>query len=486
MSTLFKLLKYKTLETNFVAKDNQTATWTISLKESDYAPAVTKKTEEYRKKVNINGFRPGKAPLPLVKKMLGMSVYVDVVDNIISKELNEFIKAQPKGYFLNNNPVLVKKNSRMEFSSKDGVHYEFMFALRPEIKIDKSVFTRVKDYEPVIDKRIIEAQYEQNLAFSYDSTPSENPVNSASLVRGVVKIAEPYNHSAQVAFYMPTLSEPEQKPLLDLKIGESCELDVPTYFGDGDLLEYKLRIPRNFYAQGAPKSCTFEVSAILNVVVPESIKDILINNYGEGVSTRDAAIENITQESLKYIKQDIDFVVAEDLFEVLKEVVDVDISEEYSQLHLEQVAEAQETNMKAEIFKFKRGVKEGLVKNAVAEMLDIVLDDATYQLHLAKMLAVNMGFPPEFITDANYQQFLPYLTQELSNRNKELLEIITYRARLEATNTLVLSKLRSEGLLGATLPYSFKVRNEIFAIREKRREAEEAALAELSEAVQQD
>ena len=44
---------------------------TITVEEADYQEKVRKTLNEYRRKANIPGFRPGQAPLSLIKRQAG-------------------------------------------------------------------------------------------------------------------------------------------------------------------------------------------------------------------------------------------------------------------------------------------------------------------------------------------------------------------------------------------------------------------------------
>src|SRR6185437_3839975 len=59
--------------------------FTVTVPLSELDSRVTKKLEELKPKVNLKGFRPGKAPVSFLKKQFGKSVMGEVVEQAVSE-----------------------------------------------------------------------------------------------------------------------------------------------------------------------------------------------------------------------------------------------------------------------------------------------------------------------------------------------------------------------------------------------------------------
>ena len=76
---------------SFENPDKVNGLLTITVEESDFQDSVEKTLKDYRKKANIPGFRPGQAPMGLIKRQFGASVKADTINKIISEKLNGYI-----------------------------------------------------------------------------------------------------------------------------------------------------------------------------------------------------------------------------------------------------------------------------------------------------------------------------------------------------------------------------------------------------------
>ena len=71
--------------------DELNARVTIKLEPADYQPQVEKTLKEHARKAKMPGFRPGKVPVGVVKKMYGPSILVDEVNKMLGNKLYEYI-----------------------------------------------------------------------------------------------------------------------------------------------------------------------------------------------------------------------------------------------------------------------------------------------------------------------------------------------------------------------------------------------------------
>ncbi|MEP0710568.1 MAG: trigger factor family protein, partial [Algoriphagus sp.] len=141
----------------------------IKLNEADYQPKVDAKLKDFAKKANIKGFRPGKAPISMVKNMYGTSVLVEEINTILSESLNKYLKEQTFKILGDPLPqdqgtIDWKSQKDFEFDYKIGFVENVDLTLDPKIKATK--------YAIKVDDKLIKETLE-NLTSQYGN--STNP-----------------------------------------------------------------------------------------------------------------------------------------------------------------------------------------------------------------------------------------------------------------------------------------------------------------------
>ena len=74
--------------------DALNAVLTLTLPKEDYLPKVNSEIKKYSQKAAMKGFRPGKTPHTLVKKMYGQQFLMDAVNDLMQSKLQEYLEAE--------------------------------------------------------------------------------------------------------------------------------------------------------------------------------------------------------------------------------------------------------------------------------------------------------------------------------------------------------------------------------------------------------
>jgi trigger factor len=151
----------------------------INLKEEDYIEEVNSQLADYRKKASIPGFRPGKVPMGMVKKMYGKSVLLDAVNKKVSEGLNNFIienKLNILGYPLPN----PEKSTTIDFDTQKDFDFYFDIGISPEFEFELSEEIKVPYYTiKVTAKEVDKAINDVKLRFGEEEHPEKAEITDA-------------------------------------------------------------------------------------------------------------------------------------------------------------------------------------------------------------------------------------------------------------------------------------------------------------------
>lgn len=153
---------------SFENPDKVNGVLTLTIEKDDYQAEVDKTLKDYRKKANVPGFRVGQAPIGLIKRQFGASVKADVVNKLIGKNLNDYIKDNNIDML---GEPLANANQVPQDLEADGP-YTFIFdiAVAPEFKIELTADDSIDYYDIDVDDKLVSQQVEmfQSRAGHYD------------------------------------------------------------------------------------------------------------------------------------------------------------------------------------------------------------------------------------------------------------------------------------------------------------------------------
>ncbi|MFO7617111.1 MAG: trigger factor family protein, partial [Bacteroidales bacterium] len=138
--------------------DDLTAVITIGIEPADYREKVENKLEDYRKKVRMDGFRPGKAPAGLVRKIYGKAIQADEIQQLLGDSLNNFI--HDNNLRILGEPIPSEESPSIDWENDESFEFRFDIAVAPEVTVNLSGKDKFSDYRISITEEMIDRQVE--------------------------------------------------------------------------------------------------------------------------------------------------------------------------------------------------------------------------------------------------------------------------------------------------------------------------------------
>ena len=105
----------------------------INIVPNDYLSKVENRIIEIKPKLNLKGFRPGKVPVQLIKKMYGKSILIEEINKLTSHELTNYIRE--KKINLIGEPVAEKSNEKkIDWDKQSDFEFKFRIGMVSEFK----------------------------------------------------------------------------------------------------------------------------------------------------------------------------------------------------------------------------------------------------------------------------------------------------------------------------------------------------------------
>lgn len=193
---------------------------TIEVQESDYAQELDKKIKDYSKKMNLKGFRPGKVPPGLVKKMYGTSLKVEEINQQASKGMQDFIEKEK--IQLLGDPMIKQPDSAIDWDSNSPVKLEFEIGMVPEFDVPMDKKLKLTKYEVEMSDKLLTETIE-NLQKQYGNSSHPEEVGENDILFGDLKTEDGIEQS--ISFSIEKLTAAKKKTFLGAKKEEVINFD---------------------------------------------------------------------------------------------------------------------------------------------------------------------------------------------------------------------------------------------------------------------
>ena len=299
---------------------------TVSVKAADYQPQVEKELKSYQKRANIPGFRPGHAPLGLIKKQVGTSIKVEEINRAVVGALFGYIEEQRLDVL--GSPIPVENEPEYDFATQEDFEFSYDVALAPKIDVkltkkDKLTYYRIEATKQMEDDQIQRMLTNAGKQVDADSV-EENDVVYGRMVE--LEAGEPKQGGieAEKALILPryTTDEAQKAKLLGAKVGDTLTLEPYALYGGNEAeVATLLSIDKAAVPALAGVSFSYQIHRISRREAAELNEAFFVEAFGEAseIRTEEALRQNIRESFAEQFATESDYKFIRDLRALLIE-----------------------------------------------------------------------------------------------------------------------------------------------------------------------
>ena len=301
---------------SFEAPDKINGLMTITLETADYQPEVDKTLKDYRKRANIPGFRPGQAPMGMIKRQFGPSVKVEAVNKLLGEKLYEYVR-ENKIQMLGE-PLPSDKQEQLDFESDQPLTFKFDIAVAPEFEAKLSGKDKVPYYNITVDDKLIDQQVEmyQNRSGQYEKVEQYDSEERDMLKGDLREVGKEGGIELSDVVLMPQyIKVDDQKKLFGgCKLGDIITWNPRKAYPDNDAEVSAMRKIQKEEVKDHEGDFSFQVTEISRYVKHEVNQELFDQVFGDGnVKDEKEFRQKIADQINQQFKTDSDYKFLQDV-----------------------------------------------------------------------------------------------------------------------------------------------------------------------------
>ncbi len=423
------------MEITLNKKGNTDGLIKIKLSQGDYQPNVEGKLKDYARKATIKGFRQGKVPAGVIRKMFGKSILVEEINSLLSNKLSDYIKE-------NNLKILgeplpnQEKAQTIDWDSQKDFEFEYQIGMVEDFTYELSKKVKVQGYKIELDKKVLdETVADLQKRFGKVTNPETSDVQDNLF--GELRAVEGEFKRDQAYISVEKVEKKEQKTFIGLKKDDEVEFDIAKLYTDDEL---KSSLIGNTDAD--PKDITgkyiFKVGNISRTESTEVNQELFDKVFGPGVVQSEEEFNNKIKETIgENYKRETEHFLDHHIEDYFISNTTINIPSEFLKSWLKVSSKGQVTDsvLEKEFDQYIRGLKWDLVKNKIADDNKISVETDEVRERAKEMITAQFGgpafaaqfgeklneFADNYLQSENGQHFMRLYNQV---KNEKILKLI--------------------------------------------------------------
>lgn len=375
-------------------KSEQLQIVSIEICKEDYAENVETALKKQRRTAQVPGFRPGNAPMGMIKRMYEKSFIADTVNNMMFEQLNKYI--QDNKIDILGEPLPVDDKTVVDFEHPEKFVFAFEIASQKPFEIDYAKFPEVTLYQICADKEEMDNMLmEMRRRFGQYTAPET--ISDSDFV--TVEYGENNNSN----FYANDLNEKGKELFIGKHLKDVVTADVKTIFDDENKLAAFLKTAPEMIEKDEPQNLEMTVKYIGHLEPAEVNDDFFKKAYPDGsVKNEKELMKEIALKIEAQYKEHSQRKFMNDAIGILIENTTIELPEEFLKRYiLYAQKDLTEEKLNEEFDKYLNSFRWQLLENKLTKDNDIHITENDVKDHVRNFFLTNYfaQFNPEDVAE---------------------------------------------------------------------------------------
>ncbi|WP_297335488.1 trigger factor [Algoriphagus sp.] len=410
----------------------------IKLTEADYQPKVDAKLKDYAKKANIRGFRPGKAPISMVKNMYGTSVLVEEINTLLGESLNTYIKEQP--FRILGDPLPVEATEeKIDWKTQKEFDFEYKIGFIENFQLPLDDTIEANQYSIQVDDKLVNETIE-NLKSQYGESSNPEKAEAGDHVYGDLKLVDG-EFSKTLSLPLPKVSKKFASKFIGLSKGDVVEFEGKEV-KKGEWSEaFGLAEDELEHSKG---SFTFTIQNINRTTEAELNQEFFDKIFGpDQVDSEEGFVQKVRETLQSSYDRESKVFTEEELKKVLVKKANLDLPENFLKEWLLKANEGKvsEEDVEKEFPQYAQQLTWSLISNELAKANEIKAEheeviEKTKEMIREQFASSGLGSQMESSMDLFVDNYLKgeegqnYMNMLTSVQNEKVLNFVKEKVKL--------------------------------------------------------
>lgn len=410
--------------------DALNAMLTITVAQSDYKSDLQKELKRYRNEAQLKGFRKGKIPMSVVRKMFGRNILADVVNKQMQEELTKYLYDKENPVDILGQPIPSEEQEEFEFSVNALEDYVFNFdiGLAPEFElqgIGGHTFERlrVNPGKEQLEEELMNLRRRFGEPEEVDGPVEERDIITLKAVELEGEEPKENGITHEFTLFIQNTTDEAKAAFMGQSIGHSANLDIfnlETKTGEAHVRKYLLGLEENDDRE-VNELFSLTIEKISRHNPAELNEDFYKQAFGEGdVSDEKGALAKIQEDYSNHFGGQTDALLFRDMQEYLMGQNTLELPEGFLKRWLLLSNEKNSAeNVEKGFDGFRKGLQWTLIREKLIKELELeVKPDEIRNSFAEQVVGYFGGGKPEWMTE----EMIGGMVDRMMNEEKNVRE----------------------------------------------------------------